>query len=95
MQDEKLNGMLNPSYFGNSNINDVDNPNKFELSLIEWYVSRFGSEWELIKDILQYHPLTKGRKIKKAEHAFYHLVRYRSYFFLPQEVIDAHSVTDD
>jgi hypothetical protein len=35
--------------------------NQYEISFLKWYVATFGDEWKLINDVINYHPLTKGR----------------------------------
>ena len=43
-------------------------PNDFtplETALIHFYYGLFGDQWRLITDILNYHPLTKGKMRNK------------------------------
>ena len=35
--------------------------NPAEFALVHWYFGIYGDQWRLITDILNYHPLTRGK----------------------------------
>ena len=35
--------------------------NQIDYAFVSWYYGLFGDQWRLIADILNYHPLTRGR----------------------------------
>jgi len=47
--------------YNNYNINRHFSSSPTELAFINWYYGLYGNQWRLISDILNYHPLTRGR----------------------------------